>query len=372
MPRRRVWLPLAILLGTALMFGAWTMWRAQGVLIETRERVASDARVRFTEHIIEPSIPAGLEFIGAPAEFRDAQMFHGHLFIAGPAGLAEYDADGALLARFRAGAELPAAPLTALAVGSAGDSHGEELWIATSGEGVVAFDGRTFRQIRPDDPKFRKVTAMLPLVTSRILFGTDKLGVLVYDGKELKPFHSSLSEIPVTALSGDDASLWVGTIDRGLLHWNAGTLETIDDNLPDRQVLSLAQDHGTVYAGTAMGVAEIRDGKFSRVLAPGYFAQSLLAADGKLWIGTLDEGMVEVPSHRAGVCPECQPPRATNATKALPFSFPISQRRSELSVREVTSVTSLHSIATAVARRGHSRWPGIALVLVRVAKLGPH
>lgn len=128
---------------------------------------------------------------------------------------------------------------------------------------------------------------------------------MVYDGKDLKPFHSSLSEIPVTALAGDDASLWVGTIDRGLLHWNAGTLETIDDNLPDHQVLSLALDAGTVYAGTAMGVAEIRDGKFVRIVAPGYFAQTLLASEGKLWIGTLDEGMVEVPRHRSGICPGC-------------------------------------------------------------------
>jgi len=305
MPRRRVWLPLAIALGTALMFGAWTLWRAQGVLSETRERVAGEGRIRFTEHIIQPALPSGLEFIGAPAVFRDAQMFHGHLFIAGPTALAEYDPDGSLIARYRAGAELPAAPLTALAVGSAGDSHGDELWIATSGEGVVAFDGRDFRQIRADDAKFRKVTALLPLATSRILIGTEKMGVLVYDGREMKPFHSSLSDVPVTALAGDDASLWVGTIDRGLLHWNAGTLESIDDELPDHQVLSLAQDSGTVYAGTAMGVAEIRDGKFSQVLAPGYFAQSLFAADGRLWVGTLDEGMVEVPSHHAGVCPEC-------------------------------------------------------------------
>ena len=57
----------------------------------------------------------------------------------------------------------------------------------------------------------------------------------------------------MTALAGDDSSLWIGTIDRGLLHWNAGALETIDDVLPDKQVLSLALDGDTVYAGTGIG-----------------------------------------------------------------------------------------------------------------------
>ncbi len=222
-------------------------------------------------------------------------MFHGHLFIAGPTALAEYDPDGSLIARYRAGAELPAAPLTALAVGSAGDSHGDELWIATSGEGVVAFDGRDFRQIRAEDAKFRKITALLPLATSRILIGTEKMGVLVYDGRELKPFHASLSDVPVTALAGmtrvygsapSTAACSTGTREP----WNLSTM-----NCRIIRCFPLRKTAARVYAGTAMGVAEIRDGKFSQVLAPGYFAQSLFAADGRLWVGTLDEGMVEVP-----------------------------------------------------------------------------
>ena len=71
-------------------------------------------------------------------------------------------------------------------------------------------------------------------------------------------------------------------------------METIDDALPDRQVLSLAMDADTVYAGTALGVLEVRDQQ-TRVLTPGYFAESLLVVDGKLWVGTLDEGMVAAP-----------------------------------------------------------------------------
>ena len=291
------------------------MWRARGVLREARDRVAAESVVRFSTRPVVPALPAGLESIGGPAVFRDATVFHGHLFIAGPTGLAEYDTDYSLITRYRVGAELPPAPLVALAVGVAGDSRADELWIATSGEGLLAFDGSVFRQIRAEDARFRKITSLLALQTGRIVIGTEKSGVLVYDGRELKSFHASLAGLQVTALAGDDTSLWIGTIDRGLLHWNAGALDAIDDTLPDRQVLSLALDGDVIYAGTGMGVAEIRAGKFSRVIASGYLAQSLFVASGKLWLGTLDEGMFEVPldAHpgrgsrlgRANVCPDC-------------------------------------------------------------------
>jgi ligand-binding sensor domain-containing protein len=299
----------------AAIFGGNTVWRAQSVLRDARNLTASESSLRFTAHPLDAVLPTGLESLGAPAVFTDAVTYNGHLYIAGPSGIAEYDND-ILTTRYRAGIELPPAPITALAVGLAGDSHAPELWIATAGEGLVAFDGRSFRQIRADDAKHRKLTSLLALDTGRILIGTEKAGVLAYDGRELKPFHPSLADIPVTVLAGDEASLWIGTIDRGLLHWKAGALETIADTLPDKQVLSIAIDSqkDSVYAGTGLGVAEIQNGAVTRSLAQGYFAQSLLAADGKLWIGTLDEGMVSVPlaarpgrdtRARAAVCESC-------------------------------------------------------------------
>lgn len=306
MLRRRLRAAFAIIIGAAAIFGGWTLWRAHGALDDARERVAAESKISFTVRALDPVVPAGLELTGSPAIFADAQVFEGHLFLGGPAGLAEYDRDGALIAQFRAGIELPPAPVAALAVGLAGDSHAPELWIGTSGEGLIAFDGRSFRQIRAADPRFRKITALIPADTGRILIGTEKSGVLVYDGRELRAFHPSLADAKITALAGNDTSLWAGTIDRGVLHWSAGALEPIEGELPDPQVLSLAMDGETVYAGTALGVGEIRASRIERVVAPGYFAQSLLAKDGKLWIGTLDEGMVELGNaRRAPVCPEC-------------------------------------------------------------------
>jgi ligand-binding sensor domain-containing protein len=306
-------LAVVILAGTAAIFGGISLWRAQRALGEAHAAIASESKLRFTERPLDRVMVAGLESIGAPMLYKDALEFRGHLFIAGPGGLDEYDPAGALVSRYRVGAELPPARLTALASGVAGDSRGPELWIGTNGEGLIAFNGREFRQIRPEDARFRKITCLVALDTGRILMGTENAGVLVYDGRELKLFHDSLAGLHVTALAGNDASLWVGTLDRGLLHLNAGALETIDDALPDRQVLSLAIDGDAVYAGTALGIAELRGGKFTRVLAAGYFAQALLAENGKLWMGTLDEGMIEVPlearvgriARQASVCGGC-------------------------------------------------------------------
>ncbi len=312
-----MWFAAAVsLTAAAAIFGGSAFWRARGVLREAREQVSAGATFRFSARSIVPVIPAGLESIGAPAVFNDAAVFEGHLYIAGPAGLTKYDgASGVVAARYRVGAELPPAPVTSLGIGFAGDSHGPELWIGTSGEGLAAFDGRMFRQVRSDDPRLRKITAILPVETGRILIGTEKAGVLVYDGHTLAPFHSSVANVPVTTLAGTDADLWIGTLDRGLLHWKAGALETFDEVLPDKQILSLAINGETVYAGTGVGIAEIRGGKLTRVLAPGYFAQTLLATTDQLWMGTLEEGMFAVPldAHPgrmaqlgpASVCPGC-------------------------------------------------------------------
>ncbi len=299
-----------------MIFGGSTLWRARSVLREAREHVSAGATFRVSVRPIVPIIPAGLESMGVPAVFNDAAVFDGHLYIAGPAGLTKYDgASRAIAAQYRVGAELPPAPVTSLAVGLAGDSQAPELWIGTSGEGLVAFDGRSFRQIRAEAAPLRKVTALLAVDSGRILIGTEKTGVLVYDGHVLAPFHSSVADVPVTALAGDDAELWIGTLDRGLLHWKAGALDAIDDVLPDKQILSLALSGENLYAGTGVGIAEIRGGKLARVIAPGYFAQTLLAVNGKLWMGTLEEGTFAVPldAHpgrlaqlgAASVCPGC-------------------------------------------------------------------
>lgn len=236
------------------------------------------------------------EPISAPAVFRDAAVFDGNLYLCGPAGLIEYDAAGMVRARYVAGADLPAAPV-AVAIGIAADAGEPELFIATAGEGLVAFNGRGFRQVRADAAAWRNLTALLPLSTGRILLGTAKNGVAVYDGKQIAAFHAELAGLEISALAGDEASVWAGTVNNGLLHWHAGQVDRFGEaeGLPDARVLSIALAGDAAYAGTPLGVAEFVGGRFARVLAEGVFSQSLLVRGDTLVIGTLEEGVIEVP-----------------------------------------------------------------------------
>ena len=64
---------------------------------------------------------------------------------------------------------------------------------------------------------------------------------------------------------------------------------------PDPQVQSLAISGDATYAGTATGVAEFNGGHFSRVLAPGVMATALLATATQLYVGSENQGVVQIP-----------------------------------------------------------------------------
>ena len=303
---------LAAMALALVAIAGYVVWQASRALRESAARVESGSDLRFTVTRLDRNAAArpgssasGFESIGSPAVFNDAQPFHGALYLSGPSGLFAYDAKGALEARYRVGQELPASPLVGLATGVAAGASDPELFIATSGEGLLAYDGRAFRQIRAEDAPYRRLTAVLPLETGRILLGTEKKGLLVYDGKRLALFHPALTDIHVTALAGTESSLWVGTLDRGVWHWHAGQIDRFaeGEGLPDPQVLSLATQGDSAYIGTPLGVAEFRDGKFTRVLASGTFARSLLMRGETLTVGTLDEGTFEIPLGAPAVRP---------------------------------------------------------------------
>jgi ligand-binding sensor domain-containing protein len=236
------------------------------------------------------------ESISSPALYNDAALYDGKLYICGPAGLLAFDLNGNLVSDFHVGAELPPAPLVRLAVGVGMSGVGPRLWIATLGEGFLIFDGRTFEQVRPDAATGQSVTSVLPLASGRVLFGTEKSGVLVWDGQILAQLHPSLADLHVTALAGTESDLWVGSVDQGVLHWHGGQVDRITEaeGLPDMRVLSLASTPEAAYVGTALGVSEFKDGLGSRTLASGVFAKSLLVRNEHLVIGTLEEGVVEV------------------------------------------------------------------------------
>ncbi len=298
---RRWAVPGIAALVLCLFAGGWVFWRAQQTLKNAESGLAGARSFAVAVGPVASLPNPGFEAVSSPAAFRSAAELNGLNYLAGPAGLFAYSPDGTLQKAYRPGLDYPATTLGAMHVATLADSKAPELLIATASEGVLAFDGQHFRQIRAKIPEARAVTALLPLGSGRLLLGTAKLGLLVYDGNALSRFHPTTDNQYVTALAGSESDLWIGTLDHGLLHWRGGQTETLTeaDGLPDARVESIVVDGDRVFAGTPVGVAEIRTGKMARVLAPGRYAKSLLVANGELLIGQGDGGIMRLPLESA-------------------------------------------------------------------------
>jgi ligand-binding sensor domain-containing protein len=298
--------------GLIVLAAVMVGWRASRAVRLSKEEVHSERDLRFIVRPLAPPGKVNFESVSAPAVFLQAVRFQGHLYIAGPSGLSEYDPGGTLLRQFAAGRDLPSSPLVALAAAVLADSREPELLVATSQDGLLAFNGRGFRQIYPQDAAARAITAILPVAAGHLLIGTKKRGVLLYDGKEITPLHATLSNLYVQALAGDESDLWVGTLNGGVLHWHAGTTESFSEEqgLPDRQVQAIAAAGDKTYIGTVQGVAEFEGGRFSRVLAPGVLVTTLFRDRDTLIIGSEDQGVFSIPlagrrpNAASGISPE--------------------------------------------------------------------
>jgi ligand-binding sensor domain-containing protein len=288
---------VAAVLSAGALVGVAVIWRSAQALRSANEDVRASHEFRFSVQPLVPASNPGFEVLSSPQVFAQASRFQDRLYIAGPAALLEYDTDGALIREYKVGSDLPGSPLVALAPAVLSDTHESELLIATAGDGLLAFNGREFRQILPSGADARAINTILSTASGHLLIGTRKRGVLVYDGKQISVLHPMLDGLYVTAMAGNDSDLWVGTLNRGVLHFHAGEVETFGETqgMPDANVQSLAISNDSVYVGTASGVAIFDGGRFSRVLAPGVFATALLATPAELYVGSEDQGVIAIP-----------------------------------------------------------------------------
>src|SRR5262245_31522780 len=72
-----------------------TVWYAARALQAAEREVQAARQIRFVVRPMAPLVDPGFEAISSPAIFLEAAKFDGHLFLAGPAGLFEYDPAGA-------------------------------------------------------------------------------------------------------------------------------------------------------------------------------------------------------------------------------------------------------------------------------------
>lgn len=288
---------IAAAVSAGVLVGVVVIWRSSQAIRSATEQVRAEHEFPFVAQAYTPPTNLGFEVVSSPQVFLQAARFQDHLFIAGPAGLLEYEPGGTLVRQYSVGTDLPGSPLVALAPAVLADSREPELVIATANEGILAFNGRAFRQILPASDDARAVTSILPCSSGHLLLGTKKRGVLVYDGQRITILHSILDAVYVTALAGNESDLWVGTLNRGVLHFHGGNVESFDEGqgLPDSNVQSLAILGDKAYVGTASGVAVFDAGRFSRMLGSGILATALLATPTQLYVGSVDQGVIPIP-----------------------------------------------------------------------------
>ena len=294
--RKWQWVVLTAVLAATLV-GGITIWKGSQALRVSRQELQADREFEFTLGQYAPPQNIRFEPVRSPEVFARVAHFRDHLYVAGPAGLAEYDSRGGFLREFPAGFYLPGSPLVAMEVGQIRGLSQPQLILATADQGILTFDGERFRQIYPANSETRSLTAILPTSTGNLLIGTKKRGVLVYDGKTIHTLHPTLDHLYVQALAGSETDLWVGTLDQGVKHWHAGTTESFGEKqgLPDRQVQAITLFGEKAYVGTPVGVAEFDSGRLSRVLAKGTLVTSLRVQGDELWVGTEDQGVLRVP-----------------------------------------------------------------------------
>jgi hypothetical protein len=296
MKQRAIWSLVAASFAVAGLVAGIFALRMQHVVKISKAEVSSRNRIEFVE---EPYAAGTLAFdvLSAPAEFKQAQLFQGNLYIAGPEGLIEYGSSAEPIRQFPVGQDLPSSPLVGLAQVLVEGSEKTELIVATADKGLLVYDGKSFSQIYPVEKQYRQITCVLGTERENLLIGTKQRGVLLFDGQRITALHPTLENVNVTALAGDETDLWVGTIDRGVLHWYGGETETFGEQqgMPDPHVLSIALQGETTYVGTAVGIGVFQRGKFSHLIAPNAFATALLATPQALIIGTEDQGVLTLP-----------------------------------------------------------------------------
>jgi signal transduction histidine kinase len=213
------------------------------------------------------------------------------------------------------------------------------LWIGTD-EGLIRFDGQTFKQFRyssqnessPDhvlglvaDPDGKLWVRLLqpsllrygdgtftaarlypkhdPLVTAigmgrngSVLFASVSDGLFTSEGGSLRSLINKrlLPSSSATAIAETrPQDIWVGTSDSGLLHVDGGKTTTVTRGLPSAHITCLLTGADTqLFVGTASGLVRWDGHALTNTGLPAILRSKPISAltrdrDGNIWIGTL-------------------------------------------------------------------------------------
>jgi diguanylate cyclase (GGDEF)-like protein len=168
------------------------------------------------------------------------------------------------------------------------------IWVGT-GKGVSRIEGeRIINFAEADGLPGGAVFSVAIAPTGGIYLGTQH-GVFVGEDGRFRRLSPDFPDEAVPSLQVDaDGALWIGTVNRGLMRFNEGTLERFDaaQGLPNNRVASLFSDReGSLWVGTNAGLVRFADTPFITIdshagLSDDYVRALLQTEDGTMWIGT--------------------------------------------------------------------------------------
>jgi diguanylate cyclase (GGDEF)-like protein len=221
----------------------------------------------------------------------------GTIWVASENGLVQWK--GGVRKVFGKAEGLPTDRLRALAF----DRDGT-LWIATTGAGLVSFNGERFEALTPENGfPHRSVRAVLADPAGGVWATTPGNGlVLVRDGTiRIFTVADGLPTDQVTALARDaEGTLWVGTWGSGIARMRDEGFDSIstEGGLAGGQIWSLHADReGSVWVGTWVdGLNRLRKRDFVVLGTPEGLSHDnvrsvLQASDGSVWVTTSGGGV---------------------------------------------------------------------------------
>ena len=161
-------------------------------------------------------------------------------------------------------------------------------------------------RIKPGPPRRFAASTSAPLPYSgpigladsgdgRLLIAMHNAGMLQLVGNRIDPYPIGFSDSN-KLLRDRDGGLWIGTVERGLIHIHHGKADTFTraDGLSGDITLSVFEDHeGSIWVSSTDGLDRFRELPVSTVSVrqglPSDATRALLAAsDGSVWISTHD------------------------------------------------------------------------------------
>src|SRR5262245_20294523 len=158
--RRRALIALATPIAIAVLIaGAIAGWmvkrRADREFEAARALSEGRAFAQFEKDVRRAFAGGGVELIQSSRATRGLEQFNGSVFAATGGGLVEFDEEGKIKRRYTTLDGLPESDLTSVAV------FNSKLFIGSSSQGLIVFDGKRFERYRWTDRDAQAVTVLL-------------------------------------------------------------------------------------------------------------------------------------------------------------------------------------------------------------------